>query len=298
MAQLMLKISDVQSGRQVRSLLKNELGLSSTCINRLKRTEEGIRINGERVFTNAAVSAGDVLTVELSAADRPSEIPPVEMPLDIRFEDEYLIILNKSAPLAVIPSSLAPGELTLANGLSHYLGPEFTFHPVNRLDRGTTGLMIVAKNSFVHSSLQEKLHSGAFFRRYLAVCEGVPQPAEGEIDLPIGRKEGSAIARCIDPDGQPAQSRYRVLEQGGGFSLVELTPYTGRTHQLRVHMAAIGHPLAGDWLYGREDHDLIPRPALHAAFLSVCHPVSGEMIELTAPLPADMKRLLEQIHHG
>lgn len=298
MAQLMLKISDAQSGRQVRSLLKNELGLSSTCVNRLKRTEQGIMVNGVRVFTNAAVSAGDVLTVELGAAERPSEIPPIPMPLDIVFEDDHLMIINKSAPLAVIPSSLAPDEPTLANGLAHYLGENFTFHPVNRLDRGTTGLMIVAKNSFIHSSLQEKLHSGAFFRRYLAICEGVPEPMEGEIDLPIGRKDGSAVARCIDPQGQPARSQYRVLEHGGNFALVELTPYTGRTHQLRVHMAAIGHPLAGDWLYGREDHDLIARPALHAAFLSVRHPVSGEMIELSAPLPADMKRLLEQMHHG
>ena len=298
MAQLMLKISDAQSGRQVRSLLKNELGLSSTCVNRLKRTEQGIMVNGVRVFTNATVSAGDVLTVELGAAERPSEIPPIPMPLDIVFEDEHLMIINKSAPLAVIPSSLAPDEPTLANGLAHYLGENFTFHPVNRLDRGTTGLMIVAKNSFIHSSLQEKLHSGAFFRRYLAICEGVPEPMEGEINLPIGRKDGSAVERCIDPQGQPARSQYRVLEHGGIFALVELTPYTGRTHQLRVHMAAIGHPLAGDWLYGRENHDLIARPALHAAFLSVCHPVSGEMIELSAPLPADMKRLLEQMHHG
>ena len=298
MAQLILKISQVQSGRQIRSLLKQELGLSSTCINRLKRTEDGIKVNGVRVFTNATVFAGDVLTVELNAAERPSEIPPMEMPLDIRFEDEHLIVLNKSAPLAVIPSSLAQDEPTLANGLAHYLGAAFTFHPVNRLDRGTTGLMIVAKNSFIHSSLQETLHSGAFFRRYLALCERVPESAEGEINLPIGRREGSAVARCIDPQGQPARSHYRVLEHGGGFSLVELTPHTGRTHQLRVHMAAIGHPLVGDWLYGREDHDLIARPALHSAFLSVRHPVSGETLQLTAPLPADMKRLLEQIHHG
>lgn len=293
MAQLTLTVSPAQSCRTVRSLLKNELSLSSSCINRLKRTERGITVNGQRVFTNAVLSPGDVLAVELNAAERPTEIVPIAMPLDIVFEDGHLLILNKSAPLSVIPSSLAPEEPTLANALAHYLGADFTFHPVNRLDRGTTGLMAVAKSSFVHAQLQRVLHSGNFFRQYLAVCEGFPDPPDGEVTLPIARKPGSAIERRVSPDGQDAHSAYRTLERGARFSLLELTPRTGRTHQLRVHMAAIGHPLAGDWLYGTEDHALISRPALHAAFISVHHPVTGELIERSAPLPADMKRLLE-----
>lgn len=293
MAHLTLTVSPALSGRSVQSLLKYELGLSSSCVNRLKRTESGITVNGARVYTNARLNNGDVLTVDLSAAEQPTAVQPVFMPLNILFEDEHLLILNKSAPLAVIPSSFAPDEPTLANGLAYYLGEGFAFHPVNRLDRSTTGLMAVAKSSFIHDRLQRVLHSGAFCRRYLAVCEGHPDPPEGEIALPIGREGGSAIKRCIDPEGQEARSAYRTLEQTGRFSLVELIPYTGRTHQLRLHMAAIGHPLAGDWLYGTEDHSLIARAALHAAYLSVQHPVTGEMIELSAPLPADMKRLLE-----
>lgn len=293
MAVLSLTVTPAQSGRTVLSLLKRELGLSTSCVNRLKRAERGITVNGSRVFTSAVLSAGDILAVDLSAAEQPTQVTPVEMPLDIFFEDEHLLILNKSAPLAVIPSSLSPDEATLANGLSHYLGKDFSFHPVNRLDRGTTGLMVVAKSGFIHDKLRQKLHSGSFFRRYLAVCEGHPEPSSGEINLPIGRKEGSAIERCVTADGQPSRSTYRTLEETARFSLVELTPHTGRTHQLRVHMAAVGHPLAGDWLYGTEDRDLIPRPALHAAFLSLHHPITGELIELTAPLPADMKRLLE-----
>lgn len=293
MTQLTRIISAAESGRTVRSLLKNELALSSSCINRLKRTEQGITVNGSRAFTNVVLSAGDVLTVELNAADRPSAIAPIDLPLNIVFEDEHLLILNKSAPLSVIPSSLAPEEPTLANALAHHLGADFTFHPVNRLDRGTTGLMIVAKSSFIHDQMQRILHSGSFFRRYLAVCEGFPDPPEGEITLPIARRDGSAIARCVSPHGQSAHSVYRTLERTGKFSLMELTPRTGRTHQLRVHMAAIGHPLVGDWLYGTEDHALISRPSLHAAYLSVHHPVTGELIEYSAPLPADMKRLLE-----
>lgn len=293
MAHLTLTVSPHQSGRCVRSILKNELHLSTSCINRLKRTERGITINGERVFTNALLSAGDVITVDLTAAEQPTKIIPIAIPLDIVFEDEHLLIINKSAPLAVIPSSLAPDEPTLANALAHYLGKDFSFHPVNRLDRSTTGLMIVAKSSFIHDRLQRVLHSGDFTRRYLAVCESFPDPAEGEITLPIARKEGSAIARCVSPDGQHAHSAYRTLTRTARFSLMELTPHTGRTHQLRVHMAAIGHPLVGDWLYGTEDHTLIARPALHAAFLSVNHPVTGELIKHSAPLPADMKRLME-----
>lgn len=293
MAQLTVTISPAQAGQQVRALLKREWQLSSTCINRLKRAERGITVNGIRAFTNAVLAAGDVLTVDLNAAEQPTEnIAPIALPLDIVFEDEHLLILNKSAPLSVIPSSLAPTEPTLANALAHYLGEGFTFHPVNRLDRGTTGLMIVAKNGFVHDRLRQNLHSGTFSRRYLAVCEGLPQLEQGDITLPIGRKEGSAIARCISPTGQSAHSSYRVIEHTTHRSLVALTAHTGRTHQLRVHMAAIGHPLTGDWLYGTENRSLIARPALHAAFLSVQHPVTGESLTCTAPLPADMEHLL------
>ncbi len=293
MAQLTLHITEALSGRTVRSLLKGELVLSTACVNRLKRTETGLTVNGNRVFTNAVLRAGDKLAVDLDAAERPTEVPPAPMALDIPYEDEHLLILNKPAPLAVIPSSLAPAEATLANGLAYYLGSGFSFHPVNRLDRGTTGLMAVAKSGYIHDRLRRSLHSGEFSRRYLALCVGMPDPAAGSIDLPIGRSPGSAIRRQIAPDGQSAHTDYRVLDAAGGLSLVELFPRTGRTHQLRVHMAAIGCPLVGDWLYGTENRALIARPALHAASLSLRHPITGEFLHFTAPLPADMKQLLE-----
>lgn len=219
---------------------------------------------------------------------------PADIELDIRFEDEHLLILNKPAPLAVIPSSLAPGEPTLAGGVVRYLGPGASFHPVNRLDRGTTGLMAAAKTGFIHDRLRRQLHGGGFSRTYLAVCLGKPEPLAGTVHLPIGRAPGSAIQRQVRPDGRPALTFYRVLAHRGGLSLVELRPQTGRTHQLRVHMAAIGCPLAGDWLYGTEDRTLIPRPALHACRLELRHPVSGDRLAFTAPLPADMKQLLER----
>lgn len=294
MAKLELTVTAEQSGRTVLSLLKRELGLSTACIGRLKRAETGLTCNGSRVFTSAVVEAGDVLAADLAAAERPSGLPPIPMPLSICYEDEHLLVLDKPAPLAVIPSSLRPEEPTLANGLAHYLGEAFSFHPVNRLDRGTTGLMVVAKSGYVHDQLRRRLHSGDFFREYLAVCLGTPQPPGGIIDLPIGREPGSAIRRRVDPQGRTARSGYQVLATVHGRSLVRLTPYTGRTHQLRLHMAAVGCPLAGDWLYGDEDRELIPRPALHAARLALTHPVTGEALSFTAPLPADMIRLLER----
>ena len=294
MAGLTLTVTEQQAGRSVLSLLRRELGLSTGCVNRLKRTETGLTCNGVRVFTNAVLRAGDRLSVDLSAGEAPTDIPPVPMDLDIPFEDEHLLVVNKSAPLAVIPSSLVPAEPTLAAGLMAYLGPSASLHPVNRLDRGTTGLMVVAKNGYIHDQLRRRLHSGDFFRGYLALCTGVPEPPRGTVDLPIGRAPGSAIRRQIDPAGQPARTDYRLLRVKNGLSLVALTPRTGRTHQIRVHMAAIGCPLAGDWLYGTEDRDLIPRPALHAVRLAFTHPVTGAHLSFTAPLPGDMKLLLER----
>lgn len=294
MPRLELTVTEEQMGRTVLSLLRGELGLSSTLVKRLKRTERGLLLNGAPVHTDIRPRTGDLLAADLSAAERPAGVEPVEMALDILFEDEHLLILNKPAPLAVIPSSLAPGEPTLAGGVIRYLGPGASFHPVNRLDRGTTGLMAAARTGFVHDRLQRQLHSQGFQRTYLAVCLGEPDPPEGKISLPISRAPGSAIKRQACPDGRPALTLYRVLERRGNRSLLELRPQTGRTHQIRVHMAAIGCPLAGDWLYGAEDRDLIPRPALHSCRLALTHPVSGERLDLTAPLPGDMKRLLER----
>lgn len=293
-ARLELSVKASQSGREVRSLLKKELGLSSALIGRLKRTETGLTVNGQRVFTNRVLQAGDVLAVDLGAAERPTDIPPVAMALDILYEDEHLLVVNKSAPLACIPSSLAPGEPTLASGLLHHLGEGAAVHLVNRLDRGTTGLLAAAKNAWAHDRLRLQLHTGAFRRWYLAVCVGAPDPAEGTVSLPIGRSPGSAIARQVDSAGQSAITDYRTLERAGRFALVELTPRTGRTHQIRVHMAALGCPLAGDWLYGTEDRALIGRPALHAVGLELTHPATGRTVSLTAPLPEDIKDLLER----
>lgn len=290
MAALEIVVDREQAGRTVKSLLKRELGLSTALTNRLKRTETGLTVNGTRVFTNAVLREGDRLTVDLDAAARASSLTPAFMELDVVYEDEHLLVVNKPAPLDSIPSSLVHGGPSLAAGLLYYLGNGASVHLVNRLDKGTTGLAAAAKNAYVHDRLRQRLHTEDFCRTYLAVCLGAPKNPEGRIGLPIGRAPGSAIRRQTAPDGKPAITDYRVLAQTGQYSLIELTPLTGRTHQLRVHMAAVGCPLAGDWLYGTEDRDLIPRPALHAARLALTHPVTGKRLRLEAPLPEDMRR--------
>ena len=151
--------------------------------------------------------------------------------------------------------------------------------------------MVIAKSGYIHDLLRRCLHTDAFRREYRGVCLGVPDPPRGTVDLPIGRAEGSAIARQIRPDGDSAVTHYETLETRNSLSLLRLVPETGRTHQLRLHMAALGCPLAGDWLYGTEDPALIPRPALHSYALELVHPVTGKVLRLTAPLPEDMVRL-------
>ena len=289
-----ITVTPQQAGRTVRSLLRYELGMSTALLNHLKRREDGILLNGSPVFTSAVVSAGDRLRVDLR--DDAPEVPiqPIPMALDIRYEDEFLLVVNKPALLAVHASSFSPGEPTLANALAYYLGPSLVFHPVNRLDRGTTGLMVVAKNRFAHNAMRRLLHTDDFSREYRGICIGVPSPAAGVIDLPIGRAEGSPIKRCVRADGAPAVSVYETLETAGGLTLLRLLPKTGRTHQLRLHMAAIGHPLAGDWLYGTEDRRLIARPALHAWGLTFRHPVTGKLLSFQAELPADLAQLLHR----
>ena len=170
-------------------------------------------------------------------------------------------------------------------------GQEADFHPVHRLDRGTSGLLVAAKHPHAQEVLKNQLHTEDFRRVYLAVCEGVPAPPSGVIDAPLGPRPGSLMEQMVRPDGRPARTKYGVLRRWGGRALVSLELETGRTHQIRVHMAHIGHPLTGDFLYGTEDRALICRPALHSGYLSFRHPLTGETMQFSVPLPEDMARL-------
>ena len=289
-------ISPAEDGATVRHILKAHLHFSTHAIARLTRAENGILLNGNHIRTVDFVHTGDVLTVETGDHRPPKVLPtPGDWPLPVVWEDGHLMVVNKPAGMTAHASNFLPDTRTVAGALAYARGTDFIFHPVNRLDKGTTGLMVVAKSGYVHDLLRRSLHSDEFYREYRGICIGVPAPARGSIEAPIGRDETSTVRRCIRPDGAPAISHYEVLSvQKTGLALLKLQPETGRTHQLRLHMASIGHPLAGDWLYGTEDPNLIPRPALHSCVLRLKHPVTGELLELTAPLPDDMQALVQE----
>ena len=290
-------ISSEENGSTVRHILRAKLHFSSHAISRLTRAENGILVNGAHARTTYILRTGDTLTVETGDHRPPrAEVVPGNWPLPVIWEDGHLLVVNKPAGMTAHASNFLPDTPTVAGALAWARGTDFIFHPVNRLDKGTTGLMVIAKSGYVHDLLRRSLHSPRFIREYRAVCVGCPQPTCGTIDAPIGRDERSTVARMVRPDGSPAVSHYEVLAEENGLSLVKLLPETGRTHQLRVHMASIGHPLAGDWLYGTEDPALIARPALHSFALTLTHPVTEETLHLTAPLPEDMIRLFPKEH--
>ena len=282
-----------EDGVCVRHILKAKLHFSTHAVARLTRAENGITVNGAHARTVDPVHTGDVVAVRSDDLRPPKVLPtPGDWPLPIVYEDAHLLILNKPAGMTAHASNFLPDTPTVAGALAYQRGTAFIFHVVNRLDKGTTGLMAVAKSGYIHDRLRRMLHSEGFRREYRAVCVGCPEPPAGIIDAPIGRDETSTVRRMVRPDGQYAVSRYEVLSTRNGLSLVKLLPETGRTHQLRVHMAYIGHPLAGDWLYGTEAPALIPRPALHACALTLTHPVTGEVLHFTAPIPEDMQALI------
>ncbi len=293
MRRLELAITPELAGVKVDTLLRKRLGLSGTVIRRVKWLEDGILVDGVRVHTDFRPAAGQVLSVRLDDPERRSGVVPAPGPLDIVYEDADLIVLNKAPGVSVHPG---PGHFsdTLGNFLLHHYdleGETADFHPVHRLDRGTSGLLVATKHPHAQEVLKNQLHTPDFRRVYLAVCDGVPDPPPGVIDAPLGPRPGSLMEQMVRPDGKAARTRYQVLEDWGGRALVSLELETGRTHQIRVHMASTGHPLTGDFLYGTEDRALIPRPALHSGFLSLLHPITRKKLEFSIPLPEDMARL-------
>ena len=277
-------------GKRVRAVLQGALGLSAGLVTRLKHRPGSVRINGAGARTIDLLHAGDRLSVDVGDA-KESAFVPAGPRLDVAWEDEDIIIINKPAGMATHGRS-DRREPTVGAMVAAYLGTNAPFHPVNRLDRGTTGLMCAAKTGYMHERLRRILHTDAFRREYLAICTGVPPEAEGEIDAPIARYNEEKRF-CVREDGAPSLTRYKVLLTWEGRSLLRVRPETGRTHQIRVHMASIGCPLLGDRLYGRLSREL-DRPALHSAALTLIHPLTGETVSVRAPLPEDMRALLPE----
>ena len=287
-------ISKEDDGKLIKVFLQ-EQGFSRQNLVELKKIPESILLNGVWEYVTCRITEGDVLRIHIVEGESSDKIPPVELPFPIVYEDEDIVAVNKPADMPIHPS-LNNYENTLGNAAAYYFakqGKSFIFRCINRLDRDTTGLTILAKHMVSCSILQSDMVERKISREYLAIVEGVFENTEGTIDAPIGRKEGSTIERMIDfENGERAITHYRVLEQKENVAMLALKLETGRTHQIRVHMTSIGHPLIGDFLYNPQNKGM-SRQALHAWKLSFNHPITNKTLKLEAPVPKDMKTFWE-----
>lgn len=275
-------------------ILRRELQFSAAIIRRIKWLDDGILLDGEKVPTRHYGKAGQVLSALIGEENRRSDILPVYGNLNIVYEDEDFLVLNKDSGVVVHPTHCHKTD-TLGNFLLYYYdskGFGGEFHPVHRLDRGTSGLLLIAKHPYAQERFTQQLHSPELKREYLALCWGKVYPEEGQISAPI-RSTGE-MKRLVHPKGLPALTHYKTLKQGKlgerDFSLVTLALETGRTHQIRVHLSHLGHPLLGDELYGQGD--ILSHCALHAYRLSLLHPITKKPMVFTCPPPEDMMALL------
>ena len=286
-------ISTEYNEQTLLSFLKHK-NYSSQIITHLKRTENGILLNGEWGRVRDILHTGDMLIINLIETESSENIIPTNLPLDIVYEDEDILIVNKPADMPIHPSQ-GNYDNTLANAVAYYYqqkGESFTYRCINRLDRDTTGILIVAKHMYSASLLSEMVAKREIHREYLALATG-EVPKSGTIVASIGRVDGSTIERHVDEaHGDYACTHYKRLIYNNGYSLVSLKLETGRTHQIRVHMKHIGHPLPGDFLYN-PDYSVIKRQALHSHRLFFKHPITGESLEFVADLPMDMKKIIE-----
>lgn len=286
------KIDKSNEGCKIGDFLKQQ-GYSKRNILALKRYPEKILVNGKWEFVNYILKEDDVLVIRLAEEVSSERIEPQDIPLDIVYEDADILVVNKP-PFMPIHPTLNHETNTLANAVMYYYqqqGQEHVFRCMNRLDANTSGLTIMAKHKYSGAQLGDAMRDRKIHREYRAIVWGEDLPNEGCINLPIGKKEGSAIERMVREDGLEAITHYQVLQRKNGLSFVSLKLETGRTHQIRVHMKAIGHPLIGDDLYAPELM-LMNRQALHSAKLVFPHPLTGQKMCLESPLPEDMKRLI------
>lgn len=286
-------ISKDEKAATINDFLKDQ-GFGAKILAKLRQTPETVFLNSKEVLLKSPIFAGDIVEIHWTEDTSSEHIPPVKLPINIIYEDEDIMVVNKPANMPVHPS-LNHYENTLGNALAYYFeekGTPFVFRCVNRLDKNTTGLTLIAKNriagGILSASLADKKSSG-LFREYLAICRGSVSPSDGSINAPISRVDGSTIERKVDfENGEEAITNYKVIKEKNGHSLVSLILETGRTHQIRVHMKHLGYPLIGDYLYN-PDMEKMTRQALHSYKLSFIHPISKKEMEFTAPLPSDME---------
>ena len=285
MRELSFSVPKEYDGIRLKSFLRSYCGISARLMIRLKRESMGIARNGQHAIVTEVLKAGDTVCIRIPDDTKLHE--PLSVPLAVVYEDSDLLIVDKPSGMPMYPT---PGHDcdSLANAAAAYFlskGERFSFRPVYRLDKDTTGMVVLAKNSYCAAQLAAKIE-----KEYVAVCEGTLM-GEGTIDQPIGLKEGHSIQREVTEKGERAGTHWRALRRGGGYTLVSFRLGTGRTHQIRVHMAHIGHPLAGDDFYGGGLR-FLSRQALHCMNIHFIHPVTQTEMDLSCALPNDIQSLL------
>ena len=288
-------IGEDSAGLRVEQFLRRKR-YSGQNLSEIKRMPKSILVNGVHYYMRQELAAGDHLQVRICETKNSEKIPPTNLPLDIIYEDEDILVLNKPAGMPIHPS-LNNYTNSMANALAYYFQSQdkpFIFRCCNRLDRDTSGLTIVSKHLVSGSILSDMTKYREVHREYLAIVRGSVTPSEGTIQAPLGRKEGTIIERTVDWEhGEEAVTHYKVIKEANGHSLVSLRLETGRTHQIRIHMKYLGYPLIGDYLYN-PDMEYMTRQALHSHHMEFTHPITGEHMSFTAPLPEDMARVIQE----
>lgn len=278
----------------VKEVLKAHFRISDRLLLRLKNTQN-ILLNGATTYISKSVKPGDDISVIINFVEDNSNIVAKKMDLDIIYEDDCYLIINKPYNLAVHPSMLHYDN-SLSNGIKYYfdsIGLQKKIRPVNRLDKDTTGLVVFAKNEYIQECLVYQMKTMQMHKTYIAVCDGIFEEKNGTINLPIARKPGSIIERCVDSNGDSAITHYCVIAEHNNVSVVKCLLETGRTHQIRVHLSSIGHPILGDTLYGKKQTP-IKRQLLHAYMLEFIHPITGQLVTYKAPIPTDLLMYLKR----
>ena len=289
---MIIKYINKDNYNTINDVLINEFQFSSRLMSKLIKNKK-IYLNNSFCDTRKSINYNDEIVVDLSGKENNSNIVATNMDLDIIYEDDWFLVVNKQPGIAVHPSSLHYSD-SLSNGVKFYfdkIGLKKKIRVVNRLDYNTSGIVVFAKCEYIHEQFSKQMIQHIFQKEYLCIINGFLDNSYGIIDLPIDRKQGSIIERCIDKNGQKSITHYEVLKTFSDYSLVKCILETGRTHQIRVHFSAIGHPLLGDTLYGTAS-DLINRQALHSNKIDLIHPITKEHLSFESLLPNDMKKLV------